>query len=226
MTTNEQWSKETTAIFNGILLYSIAGVLHSILSPIESIVSGLDTLSSFASDGGLPGADGFSIFIFLLSVGIIGGYVMFLIGLGGFTKILEPHDSAAVGKIRTGVILGLAGEVIGFIPLIGWIIGGLLKIIAFFMMLTAYSALKNSQTFPARGRTGAGRLYTSQILLIIGVVLGWIPLIGGIFKGILNLIAFIMVLSGWATIKNTRPGAPEYPMPEAPEYPMPETPKP
>jgi uncharacterized membrane protein len=87
--------------------------------------------------------------------------------------------------------------------MIGWI-GGILNIIAFIMMLLAYSALKNSQTFPAGARRGAGSLFTSQILLIIGVVLGWIPLVGGIFSGILSIIAFILVFTGWATIKKTQ----------------------
>ncbi|MDR1602735.1 MAG: hypothetical protein LBS42_09960 [Tannerella sp.] len=216
MTKNEQWSKETAAIFNGVLLYSIAGVLHSILSPIEALYSFGDTLSSFGTGEGLAGASAFTVFTYILSAGIIGGYILFLLGLSGFARILEPNDSASVGKIRTGVILGLIATGVGFIPLIGWIVGGILNIIAFIMMLIAYSALKNSRTFPAGARRGAGSLFTSQILLIIGVVLGWIPFVGGIFRGILNIIAFILLLTGWATIKNTQPEAPAYSMPEAP----------
>ncbi|MDR2042219.1 MAG: hypothetical protein LBP98_07890 [Tannerella sp.] len=206
MTKNELWLKKTNAVFNGILLYSIAGVLHSILDPIESLMSGLDTISSLGG-GNVAGADGLSIFLYLLTAAIIGGYVMFLLGLGGFAALLEGDDKAAVGKIRTGVLLGLAGEMISLIPLIGWVIGGILNIIAFFLMMTGYSTLKNSPTFPAAAREGAGKLFTSQILLLIGVVLGWIPLIGGFFEGILDLIAFILLLIGWSAIKNANPEA-------------------
>ncbi|MDR2120322.1 MAG: hypothetical protein LBP64_05540 [Tannerella sp.] len=212
MTKNESWSKATTAIFNGILLYSIAGVLKSIVDPIESLMSIVGSVS-----GGNDVADGLTAFTYLLSAGIIGGYVLYLLGLNSFGEILEANDSASVGKIRTGVILGLVGIVLGLLPLAGWILGGIANIIAFIMMMTGYSALKNSQTFPARARRGAGTLYTSQILLIIGVVLGWIPVLGGVFEGILGLIAFILVLSGWSTIKNTQPEAPTYSMPGAPQ---------
>jgi hypothetical protein len=210
MTKNENWSKATTVVFNGILLYSIAGVLHSIISPIASLISGAGAMASAMGGDGGAGTGGLTVFMYLLSAGIIGGYVLFLIGLTGFAKILDGSDSAAVGKIRTGVILGLVAIVTGFIPLAGGIIGGIINIVAFIMMMIAYSALKKSQTFPQAARRGAGTLFTSQILLIIGAALGLIPFIGAIFDGILGIIAFIMVLVGWSTIRKAQPEPPAF----------------
>ncbi|MDR0756795.1 MAG: hypothetical protein LBF85_03005 [Tannerella sp.] len=221
MTKNEQWSKATAMIFNGILLYSIAGILHSIVDPIESIMSAANTFSPFAGGGNVPGADGLSNFLLLLTAAIIGGYVMYMLGLGRFAEILDAGDSAAVRKIRTGVILGMVGEVMTQFPLVGWLIGGIINIVAFILMMTGYSALKSSPTFPAAARSGAGKLFASQILLIIGTLLGWIPFIGGVFEGILDLVAFILLLVGWAAIKNTRPEAPAYSMPDMPQAPRP-----
>jgi uncharacterized membrane protein len=225
MTQNEKWSKETTAIFYGILLYSIAGIVSSIVDPIESVISGVSSIFSYA--GGYDSGPNFlTVFSYLLQVGIIGGFIMFLLGLGGFRQILETNDAAAVGKIRTGVILGLIASVIDFIPLIGWLIAGIINIVAFILMLSGYSSLKNSPTFPNNARRGAGQLFTSQVLLliggIIGVLLGWIPILGiviSIFKGILGIIAFILLLSGWAVIKNTQPEGPVFSMPGIPPSP-------
>jgi uncharacterized membrane protein len=222
MTQNEKWSRETKAIFYGILLYSIAGIVSLIVDPIESFVS---VASNIAAIGGhnSDGANAFTSFSSSLQGLIIGGYVMLLFGLGGFRQILETNDAAAVGKIRTGVILGLIASVINMIPLIGWIIAGIINIVAFILMLMGYSGLKNSPTFPNNARRGAGQLFTSQILLLIsgaiGLLLGWILLLGfviHIFEGILNFIAFILLLSGWATIKNTQPEAPAFSMPGTP----------
>jgi hypothetical protein len=215
MTKNEIWLKETTAVFYGILLYSIAGILNSIISPIESFYSGLDTLSSFGTGEGLSGSNALTVFTYLLSIGIIAGYIMFLLGLNGFARILEPNDGAAVGKIRTGVILGLIATGVGFIPFTGWIVG-IINIVAFILMLIGYSTLKSSQTFPVGARKGAGTLFTAQILLLIGAVIGLIPLVGGIVEGILDLIAFILVFVGWAAIKNTKPEEPVFSMPSTP----------
>jgi uncharacterized membrane protein len=216
MTKNENWSKTTTAIYNGILLYSIAGLLHAIVDPIADLAEGASMFAAFAGAGSGSEADGLTTFANLLLAGIIGGYILFFNGLTSFARILDAGDSTAVGKIRTGVILGLIATAIGFIPLTG-IICGIINIIAFFMMLTAYSTLKNSPTFPPAARGGAGNLYTSQILLIVGVVLGWIPLIGGVFEAIIKVIAFIMVLIGWSTIRKVQPEPPTYSMPDEPQ---------
>jgi len=192
----ESWSKTTKAIYNGVLLYSIAGIFYSIIAPISKLG---DWLSFFVSDFA-----SLSIFSNILLVAIIIGYFLFLIGLGGLSKVLTSGDSAAVLRVRNAVLIVLIAQVFGFIPLLGWV-GTILSIISFFLMILGYSALKSSTTFPSRARSGASKLFTAMILSLIGSILGFIPLVGGLFEMPLDIIAFILTLSGWAAIKNTVP---------------------
>ncbi|MDR2585987.1 MAG: hypothetical protein LBC84_07205 [Prevotellaceae bacterium] len=207
---SETWSKSTTAIFNGVLLYSLGGILHPIFNFINSTASTVNTLSSFAqgnfSSGG-PSA--LSIICKILIAAIILGYYLYLKGLSDFAKILDSTDSTAVGTIRSATIVILIGWVLsfvfGFLPFVGFVgrlISGILCLIAYIMMLQGYSTLKKSSTFPEQARKGASSLFTAIVLLLCAIIIGLIPLIGGIPSMILNIIAFIMVLSGWAKIKN------------------------
>ena len=193
------WSRETKKIFNGILLYSIAGILYGIFDPIESLTSTVSSISSYAGAGSMPGSGLISTICYALLVAIIFGYVLTFLGLTGFRTILETNDANAIGKVRTAFILAIIAAGVGFIPLMGWV-GGILNIVAFILMLLGYSALKSSSTFPELGRKGASTLFVALILLLVGVVVGFIPFIGGIFNGILSIIAYIMTLLGWKKI--------------------------
>ncbi len=207
------WSEKTKTIYNGVLLYSICNVLYAIFDPINSAIN---SVSSFSSAFGAPevsGSGGLSIFCYILLAGVIVGYFLFLTGLSGFRPLLETEDAASIGKVRNGVILGLVATGVAFIPLMGWV-SAILNIIAFILMLLGYSSLKNSATFPVKGKQGASKLFTAMILSLIGAVLGFIPLAGGFLEMVLDIIAFFMILSGWASIKNSTPVAPAAPVVE------------
>ena len=201
--TVQSWSSVTKSIYQGVLLYQIGNVLYSIVSPINSMGNSVGNMMSFASTGSISMGPGVGdIILYLLLAAIIVGYVLFLIGLGKWAPMLAAGDAKSVKQIRTGVILGLIGAACGFIPFFGWA-GGILNIIAFIMMLLGYNSLKGSTTFPAMAASGAGKLFMAMILTLVGVVVGWIPLVGGFIEMILMIIAFFMTLSGWAMIKNT-----------------------
>ena len=195
MTTSEQWSQETKKIFNGILLYSFAGIAHGILDPIDSLMS-MGKMFGASSGGGT-----ISTLCYIALAGIIGGYVLTFLGLSGFKNILKTEDAASISKIRTAFVLALVGAAVSFIPLMGWV-GGILNIIAFILMLMGYSALKKSATFPELARKGASLLFVAVILLIVGAILDFIPVAGGVLNGIFSIIAYIMTLLGWKKIVN------------------------
>jgi len=201
---NESWSLVTKTIFTGVLLYALAGILYAILSPIEAFSSAFSTISSLSGGGGFAGSSVLSILSYILLVGIIVGYFLFFKGLSDFGKILEPADATAIGKVRTGVLLALIAAVVALIPFLGWV-STIIGIIAYILMLLGYSALKSSQTFPAQARNGASKLFLSLILLVIGAVIGFIPVVGSFIEGALSIIAFILVLLGWSTIKKASP---------------------
>ncbi|MDR1863996.1 MAG: hypothetical protein LBR08_00300 [Bacteroidales bacterium] len=200
----ESWSIQTGKIFKGILLFSLAGIVYSIVDPIESLVGTVDTLSSVSGGGGVAGSGVLSFISYALLALIAIGYVLTLMGLGGFRNVLSDVDSDAVGKIRMGFILALVAVGVDFFPLTGWIVG-VLNIIAFILMLVGYSALKESGSFPTQARGGAFTLFVAMILLIVGEVLDFIPLVGDYFNALFHLVSYILLLMGWAKIKNTVP---------------------
>ncbi|MDR3287274.1 MAG: hypothetical protein LBT27_07520 [Prevotellaceae bacterium] len=194
------WSKTTKKIYTGVLLYSLLGILYAIISPVISLIGGV---ADFANKAGAEvSVSGLDIFNYILLAGIIIGYLLFFVGLTNFAQILESKDGKAVLGVRNGAILMILASIC---PLIGLpdILGAIINIVGFILMLLGYSSLKNSATFPSNARVGASNLFTAMILSLIGAIIGIIPLVGGFVNAILSLIAFILVLSGWAKIKNT-----------------------
>ena len=194
------WEQTTKKIYQGVLIYSICGVLDSIISPIVSLTGKASAIASFAG-GGSGGFSGIFSAENILPLLIIVGYIMYLLGLNEFKKILPAGDSSSVGKILTATILVIVAMFIGFLPLMGWV-KGILSIIAFILMIIGYSNLKDSGTFPEMARKGASKLFTAMILSLVGVVIGFIPLVGGFIKMVLLIVAFFMIFSGWKHIKN------------------------
>ena len=205
----QTWSKVTKSIFTGVLLYSVATVAYAIFNPIANLAGAVDSVASFAGESVNTGSSALSLLCYLFLAGIVAGYVLFLLGLGNFSKVVNAQDGAAVGKVRTGTILVLIGVVVGAlpIPVLSWLGELALCVIGYIMMLMGYSSLKASSTFPAKARSGASLLFIAMILIIIGEVLGLIPFAGGFIEMPLDVIAFIMVLIGWSSIKNADPAA-------------------
>jgi hypothetical protein len=132
-------------------------------------------------------------------VATIIGCLLLLKGLNAFAEILNDQDGAQVKKIRTGFIVCLVAAALDFIPgIAGYILSSIVEFVAVIIMLQAYTALKNSLTFPPQACKGAGTLLIAQALFLPGFL---VPVIG-IF---LFLVAFIFVLSGWSTIMKTNP---------------------
>lgn len=214
MEKNQQiWADKTNAIWVGVLLYAIGGLVYGVVAGIQSLTSTVGDIASFASGGSMGSSGGgfWSFLTYLTLAAVIVGYALFVIGLKNWRDILGDDDSRAVKKIYNGAILAAIAYVWLLVGFWGWI-ASVLNVISFILMLMGYMALKNSSTFPAKGRKGASNLFISMILsLIAGIlvlVLGWIPLVGLVISaiaGIMSLIAFILIFVGWAQIKSANP---------------------
>lgn len=187
------WTSVTKQMYYGVLIYSLCGVLANVIGPINTLSSGLSMISGNGGGGG-------GTFNIIISLAIIAGYVMFFLGLKDFRNVVNIQDKDAVQKLFTATILSIVGYLLGLIPVAGWLLKGICVIVSCIMMLMGYSALKKSQTFPAIAREGASKLHTAMVLSIIGAVIGLIPLVGGVIGGILDIIAFIMIILGWKKI--------------------------
>ena len=202
------WAQKTKTIWLGVLLYAIGGIVYGIVAWASSAASTAGDLMSMAGIG-TGGGFGFVTFLeYLLLAAVIVGYVLYILGLGKFREILDENDAKAIGKVYIGAILSAASYVWMLFGFWGWV-SSVLSIIAFVFMLLGYMSLKNSATFPAKARKGASNLFLSMILgliaSVVALLLGWIPIVGGLIPGLLNLIAFILVFVGWAQIKNADP---------------------
>lgn len=127
------------------------------------------------------------------------GLIMYWIGLGKIRTSLDSVGEQGVSKLKIAVILGLVGVIIGWIPLIGGIIGGILAILAFVFEFMGYGLLKSSNAIGNEGQIGAGKLRTSMIILLVATVIGFIPGLG-IVEKILSIIAVWFVFQGWSLI--------------------------
>ena len=127
------------------------------------------------------------------------GLIMYWIGLGKIRTSLDSVGEQGVSKLKIAVILGLVGVIIGWIPLIGGIIGGILAILAFVFEFMGYGLLKGSNAIGNEGQIGAGKLRTSMIILLVATVIGFIPGLG-IVEKILSIIAVWFVFQGWSVI--------------------------
>lgn len=136
---------------------------------------------------------------FMTGVAAVIGLIMYWMGLGTIKPALDSAGEQGVSKLKIAVILGLAGVVIGWIPLIGGIVGGILAILAFIFEFMGYGALKGSSAIGDEGQNGAGKLRTSMIILLISAITGIIPGLG-IVEKILSLVALWFVFQGWSMI--------------------------
>ena len=190
------WNKESRQAYVGTLLYSLLGILAAILAPI----SGISALASFAS--GSSGGGFSAILLILVELCIIAGYVIFFLAVKDLKNITEGEDRNAFNKVYLSIIFDILAAVFGMIPGVRWL-GGILAIVSCVLLLMAYSSLKNSATIGQLSPVavaGFKQLFTAEVLVAAGIVIGWIPLVGGVVGGILKAVAWVLVLLGWTTV--------------------------
>lgn len=194
------WKSSTKSIFNGVLLYSICGIVAAALGGIMALTATAGLAAGSA--GALGAAAGLGVLSFIALVLVLVGYIIYFLGVGKFRDAVDEADKPYAQKIYMGIIVIIAGVVISLIPVIG-VIGKIANIVAFILMFLAYQGLKESQTFPELARKGANVLYWAMIISVISVVLGWIPVLN-VIGGICQIASFIMIFIGWGKIKNAQ----------------------
>lgn len=127
------------------------------------------------------------------------GFFMYLKGLGILKDVLDDTGIKGVSKLKIAVILGVVAVILGWIPLLGGLLAGILLLVAFIFEYIGYGALKQSMSLGTEGRIGAGKLQTSMILLVIASVIDFFPMTG-VIVGTISVIALWFVFSGWSMI--------------------------
>ena len=190
------WKTSTSKIFSGVLLVSLSGIVGGLFAVILA----------------LSGSLGAALWIGVLTgIATILGYVLYLMGLGELQGILQGEDASAIGKVKLAAILLIIGACVSvlfsIVPLLGTIVGsiisGILNIVGCILCVMAFAQLKKSTTFPATALSGVSKLYVAYLLNLIGYGL-MLTVILAVVAPILNLVAFIMILIGWAGVKNAQ----------------------
>ncbi len=140
-------------------------------------------------------------------------------------------DKAAVNRIKKAYIFLIVGVVIGFVPTFGCFIKLICILASYIMLLFGYDALRKSSAQASEAQKGAAKLRSATIIMLIGSIMGCVPLFGSIIDGVLTFIAFFMVLSGWDAIKHGVPNLSEEEaeaalLHEEEKHPTPRMPKP
>ncbi|GHV34070.1 hypothetical protein FACS1894178_0860 [Bacteroidia bacterium] len=196
-----EWKATTSKIFFGMLIYVLAGIVASILSPVASLLDTGAGLANFVNGGGSTPT---SIIVLnwivrILNLGIIAAVVVIFFGLLGMEKTVEGSDKKAVGQLKLAFILSAVAFFVGLF----WGFGeSILNIIAFIFMLIGYSGLKKSTALSELAKKGASLNFIAAILALVGFCVGIIPLIGGVIEAGLVIVAYVLTLVGWSKIKN------------------------
>ncbi len=201
MMNQEQWRKSAQGVFNNIILIMLCSILGGIFSTIGNAQDAIGFVQSFSGNGDFDmGWSGMDILEIGCTIAVVVGYFMYLSNLLAFAKVqTNEEDSLAVRRIRSGLIWSIVAILTDLIA--GWL-SFIFFIVAFFVLIGGYSRLKHSVTFPKKARRGAGTLYASMIVELVGNILDLIPLAGDVLELIFSIIAFCMLLAGWAKIKN------------------------
>lgn len=208
---NIYWKKTVGTLIGAIWLYTLADIAASITGAVNEILNpsgALGMIKDLMEGGsGAPILSMGDIIESMFSILVLVGYYLFFSSLTRFSRLQSnKQDGEYVSTVRTAYILLVVALIVDFIPFIGWLASFVIMVIAYVKMLSGYSGLKKSVTFPPEAQQGASTLYSCTIWTLVGYVLGCIPFIGSVIEGIITLVVFFMILSAWGRIKN---GAPE-----------------
>lgn len=203
MINEKDWRTYASNVRNNIVVIMLFSIVKSVVDFVGGIGSSVSDLMSFVQSGTVDfGADMCDIIGYATTFVIVIAYFSYMSGLSNFAEIqANDDDSCGVRRIRSGMVWTLLSIVVNYIPMLGRFLSSLFLFIAFFVLLSGYSKLKNSLTFPVKARRGAGVLFGSMFVQLIGNILDWVPIVGDLLEGLFSFIAFCMVLNGWKKIK-------------------------
>ena len=131
----------------------------------------------------------------ICDIAVVAGFMGMYARLTDLAEKSNAEDAAALKKLQLGAMLYIIGIGARIIPVIGWIAGPIVLIVAFVFMLLGYMALKKSTTFPYKDAMGLP--FIAAIIGIVAAVFKIIPVVGTTIGNILLIAVFILLLLGW-----------------------------
>ena len=127
------------------------------------------------------------------------GLCLYLVGLNKLKRVIDIKGAQGVIRLKIAVILSIVAVILGWIPILGSIVSGILLVMAFFFEFMGYGSLRYSASLGAVGRIGAGKLRMGMMVLLLGVFLDFFPLTDMVV-GLLSIVALWFVFQGWKMI--------------------------
>ena len=218
---NVYWKRCISNLINGIWIYTLAGIVASVLPLIKLI--GLFTsgwgIAGFLysvtnSESPLEAISQFTpptiaiaekvVYLFVLI-----GYILFFTAICRWVRLQKNEiDKAYVCMIKKSYIMLLLSVICGYLPLVGWLASLVLQIISYSYLLSGFKGLKRSSFLPDKVKKGAGRIWAATICVLVGAIISNMPIInilGSPIAIIINIVTFFIILSGWKLIKDGAP---------------------
>ncbi len=199
------WKTTVGSLIVAFCLYTLGGIAADITGFVNDVKDGFSLFSMLDGGGESWKPDIGDVIEWMFMSFVILGYLLFFSSLKRFARLQDVEaDCEQLLRVRTGYVLLLLAAVAGFIPVIGWIASLVLFIVGYVKLIGGYGKLKRSTTF-SDPYNGAGLLRGASIWLLVGAILGAIPLAGGVLETITAIVAFFMTLTGWQRIKRADP---------------------
>ncbi len=131
----------------------------------------------------------------ICDLAVVAGFMGMYARLNDLIEKSNAEDAAALKKLQLGALLYIVGLGVRMIPVIGWIAGPIVLIVAFVFMLLGYMALKKSESFPYKAAMGLP--FIAAILGVVAAVFKIIPVVGTTIGNILLIATFVLLLLGW-----------------------------
>lgn len=184
------WNKRVEQAYAGVLVSAV----FSLILPVFRVLAEV-------SDGFIFASIAFSLVS--LSICALVGYLMYFLGIKGLKEgFAKESDGPAFNKLFIAAILSLCAAVLGLYsaPYLVTFIVNSMNLAAAVLVLIACISLKKSKklaAFSPAAVVGFNKLFIAQIISIVALQIGLIPVFGNIIGGIINIPALVLLFLGW-----------------------------
>lgn len=138
----------------------------------------------------------------ICDLAVVAGFMGMYLRLQDLAEKSAAEDAAAMKKLQLGALLYIVGIAARMIPVVGWIFGPIVMVVAFVFMLLGYMALKKSESFPYKDAMGLP--FIAAIIGIVAAIFKIIPVVGTTIGNILLIATFVLLLVGWKKVTDVQ----------------------
>lgn len=182
------YNKNVKLIFTSVLVVAIA----SILLPLLGLLGGVQ---SAANDVGAGSGSFYIVLNFIFNLILLAAVCLFAYGLMQLKEVVDGEAKSPVNILFIGAAIAAVSAILGFFHL--GIVSGLVGIAVAIVYVVGYNKLKVANGIPENAKAGANLCFVAAILMLVGAVIGLIPVLGAILNFLIAIAANILLILGW-----------------------------